>query len=375
MTDQSVSEESVFEELLDASVALETLPDLARVEAWASSALGIWAEDPLAAAIDAEFVAWLEASSDPRADALLSAVERLLRPTVGAVSPTRAWSVVIDGVTSMGVGFVAEDQSEYSLLADLVDGELRSLVVAPGPDELFALLQHGDEDDVAPDPVEIVDACVAMRDGWQAFALSQAEPPEHLFVNLAVARARLGEALAIDMSAFGRVRATSTDVSTALDATLIDEAAEAAERAELDKWACSVLDGAGVGPGTPNPGSLIDPLNPDRWSSYPAAEAEAFAALEWADWLGVAIELTRLEAGSVIEPSRMVDMVNRCPEVTSSIPRRDRPYYEWAFSMVLPIWIGSGVLDASGELSPDGAALVVGALRNRWSESQGPQPD
>jgi hypothetical protein len=134
-----------------------------------------------------------------------------------------------------------------------------------------------------------------------------------------------------------------------------------------------VLDGAiGPAPEAASPAVdsmvdvVLDALVPERIERQPALEREAYGALEWADWLGVVIESVRRGAGSHLDPEAMVDAVNRCPEVTSSIPRSDRSYYAWAFSLVLALWRRAGVVDGEGRLTPDGVTALPAALRRGW---------
>ena len=349
----SIDDEPAFLDVLNAADGLADLPDRSRRDAWASSVLGIWAEDHRSAEIDAAFVAWLAASPDQRASAVADAVADLVDAPDGEIVATRAWVVADRDDRSVGIGFAAPDESQHSLLADVVDGELVALVVAPGPDELF----DGAEDMVAPEPIEIGAAAAEMVEAWDRLAAGGSLIADSVFVNAALARSRLRHLVESDVSGFGRGR----------NEAAVDDGIDASERAELDAWALSVLDGAGVGPGVAGPSELVDPLVPGRIAGYPAAEREAFLALEWADWLGVVLGLVRAAPGTAVEPTVLVDLVNRCPEVTSTIPRKDRPYFEWAWSMVVPLWRAAGVLDADHTLTPDGAAHLVHALRHAWT--------
>jgi hypothetical protein len=62
-------------------------------------------------------------------------------------------------------------------------------------------------------------------------------------------------------------------------------------------------------------------------------------------------------------PSELVDNINRCPEVTTTIPKRDRPAVEAAFGLVLPGWVEAGVIDAESRLTDVGPWLLTEALR------------
>ncbi len=353
MADEPMGDEPVFETVLDAVEIIDELPDLARIDAWASSVLGMWAEDSDAQAIDAHFLGWLRSHEGAAARKVLDAVSSMAEPVDGEVAPTRAWRVTQRDATSVGIGFHLADGSEHSLLVDVVDSELTALIVAPGPDELF----DGAEDLVAPEPIEVVEAAIAMVDAWDVLVSRRRVPPEDVWVNGALARARLAFLLETDTSQFARPFETDPDV--------VGVSAE--ERSELDAWAVSVLDGARVGQGIPGDPVLLEPLQPESALAWPSDEREAFASLEWADWLGVVLGLHRAAVGTLVEPGMLIDLINRCPEVTSTIPKKDRPYYEWAWSMVVPVWRDAGVIDAENHLAGGGADALVAALRQAWA--------
>lgn len=388
-----------FAEVLAAGSVLDELDDAARVEAWASSALGVWAEAPDAADHDEAFCAWLAsiAGGDDaparRARLVRAAVVSLRFPApvgdlahptavdaiddppawvghLGTATPTRAWRVERRGVESVGIGFVSSDGSEHSLLADVVEGEMTALIVAPGPDELF----DGSEDLVAPEPIEVASAAEHIEAAWRQLHRQGTETPESIHVNGALARARLAAILGGGTDDLRTPPGSEADTAPAppsqppVDLGIADE-----DRAETDRWACSVLDGAiGAAPASTPPAAdamvevVLEALIPERIARQPALEREAYGALEWADWLGVVIESVRRGAGTHLDPETMVDAVNRCPEVTSSIPRSDRSYYAWAFSLVLALWRRAGAVDGDGRLTADGVVALAQALRRAW---------
>ncbi len=375
MTASDLSNDEGYLEVLAASAILDDLSDAARVEAWASSVLGVWGEAPAAADIDIDFVEWLGSSDDPRAPLVLLALSALLDVDaealttalahlqnvppwfehLGSAEPTRAWSVEKGPASSVGIGFVLSDDSAHSLLGDIVDGELCSLVVAPGPTELF----DGSEDLIAPNPLDIAEAVRRIVTAWQAIA-GAPDIPESVYVNSGIARARLANLTDANLDELFR-----PDPST----SVIDTDVADARDQELDAWAVAQLDMAGLVGGVQAPDILLDAIDPRRIAAYPAAERQAFGALEWADWLGMVIGLSRATVGIHVEPAMLVDQINRCPEVTSSIPRKDRPYFEWAFSMLLPLWRRAKVIDRDDRLTDDGAAMLVDALRTVWAPS------
>jgi hypothetical protein len=391
-----------FVEVLAAGSVLDELDDAARVEAWASSALGVWAEAPDAADHDEGFCSWLAevaVGDDARARQarLVRAAVLALRPApdgpdqvdsaaadalssieeppswlghLGTAAPTRAWRVERHGVESVGIGFASSDGSEHSVLADVVDGEMTALIVAPGPDELF----DGSEDLVAPEPLEIDPAAERIVAAWRQLHDRGTETPESVHVNGALARARLAAITADHLDDLRAPAGSAADTGPASPSRdlLVPEVVDD-DRAETDRWACSVLEGA-IGPpsaGTSPAGdamvdTMLDALLPERIGRQPALEREAYGALEWADWLGVVIESVRRGGGTHLDPEAMVDAVNRCPEVTSSIPRSDRSYYAWAFSLVLALWRRAGVVDDDGQLTSDGVTALPAALRRAW---------
>ncbi len=104
--------------------------------------------------------------------------------------------------------------------------------------------------------------------------------------------------------------------------------------------------------------SLLVPLEPDA--------RQAVLDLEWADWLGAVIGLVREGPGATVDPDALVDHVNRCPEVTSTIPKKDRPRVAWAFAVCTEPWSVLG-LAVEGLLTPFGAAILPAVLDRAWS--------
>ncbi len=99
---------------------------------------------------------------------------------------------------------------------------------------------------------------------------------------------------------------------------------------------------------------------------HPADERAVILTLEWADWLGAVIELVRAGPGTAVEPDTLVQFINRCPEVTSSVSKRDAPRVAWAFTCVLHAWERTGVIEPDGTLGVLGAWLLPRALVRAW---------
>ena len=94
-------------------------------------------------------------------------------------------------------------------------------------------------------------------------------------------------------------------------------------------------------------------------------ERDALLWLEWADWLGAGIGLHRAAAGAAADPESLVDYVNRCPEVSSSIDKADREYAAWAFGVALELLEDVGAV-ADGKLTETGYAALGPAMAAAW---------
>jgi len=80
----------------------------------------------------------------------------------------------------------------------------------------------------------------------------------------------------------------------------------------------------------------------------------------------VLIGLVRLGPGATVAPGSLVDLINRCPEVSSTIPKADRSYVEFAFSVVLDVWRQTGVV-LGDQLTADGYHSLYPAAVQIWS--------
>ena len=98
-------------------------------------------------------------------------------------------------------------------------------------------------------------------------------------------------------------------------------------------------------------------------------ERDALLWLEWADWLGAGIGLLRAGAGTPADSSSLVDHVNRCPEVSSTISKADRDYAEWAFDVALDLLEDAGVVTEDHVLTEAGRQSLWVGLAKAWSTS------
>jgi hypothetical protein len=370
-----VSDGSAFDDIIAAAAVLGDIDDVARVEAWGSSALSVWRESESASDIDIELVDWLVGRGDqPAALVLLSIADALgldetirsqarerLDPApgwvdhIGSAEPTRAWEIAEGDERSIGIGFAHSDGSEMSLLADIDSEGLAALVVAPGPDELFAEA----EDVVAPMHLDVSDAATAMVEGWRRGRGTEASIPETVLVNHMVALRRLERVLGEPLD----------DLRHIIEPPVEQDGLTPSERSDLDAWAIATLDSA-IGHAADGEISvdaeLVDPFTVAGRARYPAEEREAFSALEWADWLGAVIGLVRGGPGVDCSASALVDHVNRCPEITSTVPKKDRPYYEWAWQHVVLLWQRHGLVDDERRLTEFGAQTLPTLLARAW---------
>ncbi|MEM9201499.1 MAG: hypothetical protein AAGC53_07555 [Actinomycetota bacterium] len=102
-----------------------------------------------------------------------------------------------------------------------------------------------------------------------------------------------------------------------------------------------------------------------------AADARnAVLELEFADWLGAVLGLVRSGPGTSVDPLALIDHVNRCPEVTTDIPKADRARLAWAFGVATEAWEPLGLTDGA-TLTGFGHAALPAVLLRAWA----PRPD
>jgi hypothetical protein len=89
--------------------------------------------------------------------------------------------------------------------------------------------------------------------------------------------------------------------------------------------------------------------------------------LEWADWLGAGIGLLRRRDDGPLDGLVLVDLVNGCPEVSSTIHGDDREYAAWAFDIALEHLADAGLV-VDRFLTEDGRASLHPSLLEAWAE-------
>ena len=408
-----------MDELADQIVAfaLDQADDVAALDApWAEA----WASDLVAMARESLgpdgpdlVVDRLVSVGGHRAATVLVAVGAITegpasRVDIGALGESPRWADVA-GTSECRAAFEVRNRRGCSLVfrfVDSADGEHLLVVdVVPGPPEHLGevhiaggdLFDAFEEDDADVEALVVAIETAADR---VAAALAATERPRmSAVINGQLLVARLApltdvpldapEPVADDVQpapdldpddarfalelfdrAIGRPTTAAAVVGHQLTLAAVAERLRAAARADepLAVWLA-----ASVGPVDLDEtddavvvAALAATIAPRRLEPLDPSQREATVDLEWADWLGALIELCREGAGAPVDPSGLVDRVNRCPEVSTSVPAGDRPRVEWAFAVMTDPWRQLGVVD-DGALSELGAVLIPVAVHSAWA--------
>jgi hypothetical protein len=416
-------DDAIHDLLTEAAVLLEL--DAARAEAWASGLLADWADhdelvDALAsvapadgdtAGEDRDVALAVAVALEPMLPAARRAADALsaqgaappsFAPFVGTARPVGAWTIRDrhSESRSVVVEYEHEDGARHDLLVEL-DGEV-AVDLLVGPAGVVDAARDADERRLVVEPSTPQDALGAIRRGMQRVLDGEvALLTDAYLLNHALVAARVG--LPIDRPEI--VTGDAEDVDTGSDdpegdatarTTLTsalgsrrDEpvphasiaAAAAAWRAAIargDADAAAVAVDARVDPEADDlddvrvlvrlAGAYV--RRGPRTAMSPSA-ARAVDALEWADWLGAVLQLVRQGVGADASGEQLVRNVNRCPEVTTSIPKRDAPAVASAFDRALVAWRVSGAVDEDARLTELGAWLLPRALAAAWGASPG----
>ncbi len=253
---------------------------------------------------------------------------------------------LLDAVEEERAGITAETSSPTEL-ASRVGGALtatgrpRVSAVANGR-LLIARLDSLGVGDLAP-PVWVED---------EVPDLPERDPEDDAYA-LDVLRRAIGHPAAPDAAA-ATLAATRLRDAAAADEVLAQWLAASPGPIDLDEDDLDVVLAALAAPVAP---AALTPLDVDA--------REAVLDLEWADWLGAVIGLVREGSGASTDPEHLVDLVNRCPEVDSTIPKKDRPRVAWAFAVCTDPWAELGIADDGG-LTGFGVATLPAALGRAW---------
>ncbi len=362
----------------DAAVDLvELLPpdslDAAQIEAWASAVLAI--VDDIAGLIDAVI-----ALPAPGADALLAGIEAVAGPAlagrahmarrarpaviapspllaVGTAQPVDATRVRTADGTVLAVRWTHADDTGHTMLLDIDGAEVTAIRYADGG-VLDALAE---EEQVGLFEVESV-ALSSVRSELSAALRRPVHADEETWANAHLARARL-LTLGVDVVPdFIEPRRVFPGVDPDPDAA---------------SFCVAVLRSA-VGPPADLPAGeqqiavrAAARVRPVEVSDATQEEADALLHLEWADWLGAVIGLVRAGPGAFARPIDLVGYVNRCPEVTTTIPKKEADHVAGCFAVATAEWADLALV-ADGRLTDLGrrilpAMLVEVAHRERAS--------
>ncbi len=369
MSDRSASADPALAEFVE--IVVHQVPaaadlDAARAEAWASDVLALIEEhdvDPVA------FGEALARMGDDRAATALAALagftDGLPAPewrgdvpvwtgAIGTSTCEGAWVLSARDSVSIAFRFVDVLDERHVLTVDLLAGEEETVgEVVVGPGDLLDALS---EDDAAIDraeggPVELAARCVA--------ALRRTTHPSmSLVVNGRLLLRRLATLVVVDVPPPVAVPEVIPDPPP--------------RDADDDAYALDVLDRAlpdSAGPvdhaDAPAVTAVAGLVAPEDLAPLDPPQRDAVLLLEWADWLGAVIGLVRAGEGCIVDGEVMVDLVNRCPEVTTTIPKADRDRIRWAFDTLIEPWPTLGIVDA-GRLTEQGRRVLPAALRLAW---------
>lgn len=364
--------DELYEELHERSAIVVEL-DAAQIEGWTSGLFAAWESDdealgfvtfcvdrpgPISAAL---LYALAELGDDDMQMAARAGAETMAAdapPAVqdlGCAVPVQAWSVNAPFGRSLVVGFQSRDEIiDHAVLADLdEDGALRDLQLAGAPEELVASDTVGGS--IQVDEVDATEALSEIATAWQRSLDEGLEPTQGIASNQHLVRHRLATALSVELAVMS------------IDEAAIDRSRGMTpeEIAQANAAALSTLVGAvGKEASGHRHQAWIDVLTANVRSLTPR-EREALLWLEWADWLGAGIGLIRAGGGTAIDGSVLVDMVNRCPEVSSSVHADDREYAEWAFDIALDHLLEAELV-IEGVLTEAGAEALHPSLLEAW---------
>ncbi len=390
------------EELLEAAHVPESLDEAAQAEAWASSAVAEWMElggrgDDLASHIE---------DTAPFPAALIRWIVEGTAPTVGPdwladlteQQATQAWELSsgTSDEVALIVEFEAPSTARHAMSITVADG--RPTDCSVGPAGLAEAATEDDADTMDVRALELDEALDRVRSALGQLQADELTVNGRLNVPLALRRFGVTPTAALastgghpsvpipprdpDDDAWAADLLTSALRLHGAAENAADEPAVVAEsRAEFlarldegDADARTLLDVCGV----PSDAAAADRtdlhlravaayLRPDDLSMHPAPTQQAILELEWADWLGATIGLSRSTAGIDVDGAALVQLINRCPEITTTIPKQDAARIGWAFEQTLYAWAVTGVLDDAGALTEAGRWLLPRAALAAWT--------
>lgn len=359
------------DELLERSQVVVDL-DAAQVEGWVSGLFAAWdheaeseafvrrcaAEPGEASAVLLAGLAYMAdgdlARSARRAFDSMASRATEVAGSIGQARAAQAWELRATWGRSLVIAFRRGTQVDHAILAELdPDGLLIDLRLSGPPDELLDPDILGS---IEVGSVEAAAALSALADAWQASVAAGTEPTPEMLANQRLVAQRLDDA-GVPVDEWFASGNSALDLSRGMTPSEVDDA----DRAALATLRAAV--------GDPPTETSLHPAWTEVFRVTAAGvsprERQALLWLEWADWLGAAIGLLRTDDVTV-DGSWMVDAVNRCPEVSSTIHADDREYAEWAFTVALDHLEDRGAIRDGRFGSRERSALHV-SLFDLWS--------
>lgn len=394
MSERPVATESLSAELFRRSSVVLSF-DGAQVEAWCSGLFAAWDSDaeakefidycataggPVAALVCRGLAAVSGGAVADHALKVATPLQDLLPANgtqIGSIRFHQAW--VVTGVDSVSVVFgCGVLGADHSLLFELdSDGSLVDIQAGGRPRDLLVMAPGEDVDvddadaetleleGLAIDEANLETAVQHVVRAWEVAAEAEQLWSPTTRANERIAARRLEAAI-------GRELVALRHVPPSTDAYPFRGLSEVEFR-EANAASLSTLRSA-LGK-LPDPSTGADSAAFAAWTAaligditdLDAAETEAVRWLEWADWLGAGLGLLRAGPGSAADPEVLVTMVNRCPEVSSTIDARDREWALYAFGLVVEHLTDNGVI-VDGQLSDDGYDTLGPAMVAAWSD-------
>ena len=385
MSSTDVFRTRYLDELRAASAVLESFEAGAQAEAWVSGAVAEWraldgVDGDLAPAVAeasplaAGLIEWFLGGGQPQGEAVwLADLGRCELANVRQLSDPAAHHE-----RALIFEYSLDGEPDHDLSVSIVAGLLTGVSIGPA-----GLVDGVAEDD---DGLAIELVGVDTATAWVVEAieqpLDQLSPSSEANIPLLLRRFG-GEIVVPSASSIDRTlppRDPEDDewcadvVSSALRSVLAEPApssvghavdAFAVLVADQDPDALTVLDIAGVGTTeTIDQTVLLKAVGayfaPVDLTPHTDAQFEALVELEPVDWVGVVLGLTRSKAeGPPLDGDALVTFINRAPEITSTIPKKDAPRIAWTFDQMLFAWEVTGVIDEAGRVSEAGRWLLA----------------
>ena len=400
---QSPTQDDLLAELHDRATVVLDL-DGPQIEAWTSGLFAVLDDDVSPAAFAAycatqqsphgelvcHAITYLAEGLDPDTHAAASATAAAtaaMPAGIGGSQLTEAWEVrapfgrsIVLGFDPPDVGGAAEQPAEdildtdeqpptghHAILVEIgEDGVVADLQLSGPAAELVHDAAESDSR-VEVQPVALDTALAMVVDAWPPAGDDTAEFGPGVAANQQFVRQRLRHVTGQALPALSN-RPAAVDIRRGLD----DNEFERANAAARSTLRAAIGEVPVSGASSDAVAALASVVRGDS-DAVTGRERDALLWLEWADWLGAGIGLTRAGVGASATGLDLVDYVNRCPEVSSTIDKDDREYAGWAFDVALDLLEDAGLI-AEGTLTAEGHGALAPGLMAAWGEPEADQP-